>query len=175
MSIGWLLAAGLSFWTASAGDEPRAAGTSHLRPLDSLAAAAIEEGPGRSATYAALARFVEDSDFIVYVESSRKLKGGMLGCLVHGGTGSRFLRIVLKTGLSVEERIEVLAHELQHAREVIQAGIPNEPAAMNALFSRIGYNKRQRGSRSQEYETEAAVQIAATVARELRENRIPSR
>jgi predicted metallopeptidase len=55
--------------------------------------------------------------------------------------------VLLKTGLSLDERIEVLAHELQHVREVIQAGIPNGRAAM--------------------YETEAARQIAATVAREL--------
>ena len=69
---------------------------------------------------------VDGSEFVVYVESSRKLKGGMMGCLVHGGAGPRYLRVLLKTGLSVDERIEVLAHELQHVREVIQARILND-------------------------------------------------
>ena len=174
MSIAWLLAAGMSLWVGGAGDESRAARVSHLRALDSLAEAAIEAGPGRSATFAALAQTIEDSEFIVYVESSRKMKGGMLGCLVHGGAGSRYLRVILKTGLSVDERIEVLAHELQHVREVIRAGIANDQAEMQQLFSHIGYNKRQRGSRSQEYETEAAELISATVVRELRANRRPS-
>jgi hypothetical protein len=89
----------------------------------------------------------------------------MVGCLVHGGAGPRYLRVLLETGLSVDERIEVIAHELQHVREVIQAGTLNERVAMQGLFSRIGHNKRQQGGRQQEYETAAARQISATVAR----------
>jgi hypothetical protein len=76
--------------------------------------------------------------------------------------------VLLKTGLSIDERIEVLAHELQHVREVIHAGILNDRVAMDALFSRIGYNKRQQGGRQQEYETAAARQVSEMVARELR-------
>jgi hypothetical protein len=140
----------------------------HLRPLDPLTTAAIEAGQDRSPTFAALVRTVEDAEFVVYVESSRRMRRGMDGYLVHGAAGPRYLRLVLKTGLSLDERIEVLAHELQHVREVIQAGIVNDPAAMQALFSRIGYNKRQHGARQQEYETEAARQIESMVARELR-------
>jgi len=155
MLITWMLAAGVSLMP-------------HLRPLDPLTSAAIEAGIERSPTFAALVQTIEDAEFVVYVESSRKLKGGMDGCLVHGVTGPRYLRVVLKTGLSLDERIEVLAHELQHVREVIQAGIINDPTAMQALFSRIGYNKRQRGAREQVYETQAARNISLMVARELR-------
>jgi hypothetical protein len=155
MLIALMLAAGVSLMP-------------HLRPLDSLAEDAIEIGLQLSPTFAALAQSIEDAEFVVYVESSRILKRGMDGCLVHGAAGPRYLRVLLKTGLSLDERIAVLAHELQHVREVIQAGILNDPTAMQALFSRIGFNKRQQGARQQEYETEAARQVALTVARELR-------
>ena len=171
MLIAWLLVGGVSLWVGGIGDERSGAGVPHLRPLDSLAGAAIEGGLDRSPTFAALVQTIEGSEFIVYVESSRKLRDGMKGCLVHGGAGPRYLRVLLKTGLSVDERIGVLAHELQHVREVIQAGILNDSAAMDALFSRIGYNKRQQGGRQQEYETGAARLISAMVARDLRENR----
>ena len=161
----------MSLWVGGIGDERSAASMPHLRPLDSLAANAIDVGVKRSPTFAALVQTIEGSEFVVYVESSRKLKDGMEGCLVHGAAGPRYLRVLLKTGLSVDERIEVLGHELQHVREVIEAGILNDSASMQALFSRIGYNKRQEGGRQQEYETEAARSISATVARELRANR----
>ena len=128
MLIAWLMAAGVSLWVWGIGDERSGAGVPHLRPLDSLAGAAIEGGLGRSPTFAALMQTIEGSEFIVYVESSRKLRDGMKGCLVHGGGGPRYLRVLLKTGLSVDERIEVLAHELQHVREVIHAGISTTPS-----------------------------------------------
>ena len=163
--IAWL--AGMSLWVGGM-VMSGAASMPHLRPLDSLAANAIDVGLKRSPTFAALVQTIEGSEFVVYVESSRKLKDRMEGCLVHGAAGPRYLRVLLKTGLSVDERIEVLGHELQHVREVIQAGIPNDAASMQALFSRIGYNKRQQGGRQQEYETEAARLISTTVARELR-------
>jgi hypothetical protein len=168
MSIAWLLAAGVSLLVGGIEDKRTDV---RLRALDPLAAAAIEGGLRRSPTFAELVQAIEGSEFVVYVESSRKLKGGMTGCLVHGGAGPRYLRVLLKTGLSVDERIEVLAHELQHVREVIQAGILNDSVAMDVLFSSIGFNKRQQGGRQQEYETKAALQISAAVREDLRMNR----
>jgi hypothetical protein len=166
MAIAWLLAAGVSVWVGTSGDEPRESAP-RLRPLDPLAASAIEAGRRRSPTFAALVQVVERSEFVVHVESSRRLDSGMQGCLVHGGGGAYYLRVLLKTGLSIDERIEVLAHELQHVHEVIEAGVVNDQRALQALFSRIGDRKRQRGARQQEYETDAARQISITVAREL--------
>jgi hypothetical protein len=164
--IAWL-AAGVSLWIAAGDTHGGGASMPHLRPRGPLAAAAIEEGSRRSPTFAELVRAIEGSQFIVYVESSRKLKEGMRGCLVHGGTGPRYLRVVLKTGLPMTERIGVLAHELQHVREVIEAGTANDAAAMGTLFTRIGFSTRQRAEQPQEYETAAARQVSAMVAREL--------
>ena len=170
MLFAWMLA-GVLIWVGSVSEDRSGTTTTRVRHLDQLAATAIEQGLLRSPTFAALVETIESSGFVVYVESSRRLKGGMQGCLVHGGAGPRYLRVLLKTGLSLDERIEVLAHELQHVREVIDAGIVNDPAAMQQLFARIGYNKRQQGGRQQEYETAAARGIAMIVARDLRSYR----
>src|SRR5262245_38486303 len=126
----WLLVASVSSGTTDDCD-------GHLRARDSQSAAAMAEGLRRSHTFVALLQTVEASRFVVYVESSRTLKKGMNGCLVHGTTGLRYMRVVVKTGLPLDKRIEVLAHELQHVREVIEAGILNDPVAMARLFRRI--------------------------------------
>jgi hypothetical protein len=42
---------------------------------------------------------------------------------------------------------------------------------MGEVFARIGYNKRQIGSPQQEYETDAARLIGATVARDLQKGK----
>ena len=65
----------------------------------------------------------------------------------------------------------VLAHELQHVREVLDAGIGTDPAAIDSLFTRIGV--RQLGTPTQRYETAAAQEVMAIVAREMRA--LPSR
>jgi hypothetical protein len=37
---------------------------------------------------------------------------------LRGGGGPQYLRVLLKRGMSLDRRVVVLAHELQHAREV---------------------------------------------------------
>jgi len=170
MLFAWLMAAGVVLWGGNS-QESNEVNMPHLRSLDPLSRTAVEVGMVRSPTFSALVQTINQSEFVVYVESSRKLRNGMEGCLVHGGAGLRYLRVVVKTGLSVDERIEVVAHELQHVREVIEARILNDPTAMQALFSRIGTNKHRQGERQQEYETNAARNIAVKVARELRASR----
>ena len=167
MLFAWVLVASTASCEGAFGHGGGQARGPHLRPLGSLAATAIAEGVRRSPTFVELVETVEASDFVVYVQTSRQLKRGMAGCLVHGDIGLRYLRVVLKTGLSLEKRIEVLAHELQHVREVIEAGILNDPVAMDRLFARVGFTKRDSGARQQEYETAAALQVSAMVAREL--------
>ena len=51
---------------------------------------------------------------------------------------------------------------------MIEAGILNDPVAMDRLFARIGFTKRDSGTRQQEYETGAALKVSAMVAHELR-------
>ena len=63
--------------------------------------------------------------------------------------GAQYLRVLLKRGLSMEHRIRTLAHELQHTREVVRAGIVPDAVQMNALFQRIGDKRLPDGSTKQ--------------------------
>jgi len=67
-----------------------------------------------------------------------------------------------------DERIAVLAHELQHVVEV--AGAPDvvDPDSMRRFFRRIGYLVNSTGNR---YETRAAQQIEHRVRQEITRSR----
>ena len=140
-----------------------------LRTTDPMVLAMIQEGQRRAPTFAALVDTVERSDTFVYVARIHTLPHAMDGCLVHDGGGSqvRYLRVLLAMGTPTERMIVVLAHELQHVREVLDAGIPNDQAAMDSLFKRIGF--RLRGTETgEQYETAAAQKVTTLVTRELR-------
>ena len=138
-----------------------------LRSADASMRAAFEEGCRRSPIFAELARDVERSNFLVYVEAVPALRNGMKGALLHGGGQSQYLRIHLKRDLAPDRLIAVLAHELQHVREVVQAGISAHAAELEMLFRRIG-GKRLAGGRRQQFETAAALRVGDLVAADLR-------
>ena len=128
--------------------------------------ATIDEGCRRSPVFAELVRDVERSNYVVYVEAVPALRNGMKGALLHGTGGKQYLRIHLKGDLPLDRQVAVLAHELQHVREVVEAGISAHAAEMEMLFRRIG-GKRLAGGRRQQFETAAAVRVGDAVAADL--------
>jgi hypothetical protein len=82
----------------------------------------------------------------------------------------RMLRVTLNNDLAPDERIAVLAHELQHVVEI--AGAPDvvDGDSMRRLFKRIEYLVNSTGNR---YETRAAQQIEHRVRREITRSRCP--
>jgi hypothetical protein len=142
-----------------------------LRTTDPRVAAAIDEGRRRSPTFAALVDAVERSALVVYVARAPTLTHGVEGAVVPPRSPSRYLRILLASRLNPERRVLVLAHELQHVRELIESGTEeHDEASLTALFERIG--SRQLGSSTGElYETRAAQQVMAAVQRELTSTR----
>jgi len=142
-----------------------------LRSVDASIRETIYEGCRRSETFAALVEDLERSSFIVYVEQVPTLGDGMRGALLHGGAGPQYLRVLLKRGMSLVGRVVVLAHELQHAKEFVEAGIAVDAVEMDALFRRIGDARSPPGGQRQRYETAAALRVTDTVAADLRARR----
>jgi hypothetical protein len=141
-----------------------------LRTTDAVILAAIDEGRRRSPTFASLVEAIERSNVFVYVMRAQKLPHhGMDGCLVPSGSQSRYLRVLIAMGLGPDRTIMVLAHELQHVREVLDARGGNDQAAIDALFTRIG--ERQLGTPTERYETAAAQGVLAIVGQEMRASR----
>jgi hypothetical protein len=170
MLLTWMLAAGLTSGLQAPSDEGELLTLRRVRSLDASIQATIDEGCRRSPTFAALVHDLERSNFVVYVEQVRTLRDGMGGALLHGGAGSQYLRVLLKRGMSLNRRVAVLAHELQHVREVVEAGITANAVEMDALFRRIG-DERLSGGQRQQYETAAALRVGDTVAADLRARR----
>ena len=140
-----------------------------LRTDEAQVRVAIEEGRRGSPTFAALVELIDRSALFVYVARSPTLPRPMEGCLVPTPTNSGYLRILLARRLNPERLVVVLAHELQHVREVIEGGGQTDLASIEALFGRIG--SPQRGSSTgEQYETAEAHRVMTIVARELRES-----
>lgn len=138
----------------------------HLRPQDRLKQL-LREGSARSATFKALADRIEASDVIVYVALNPRMKPGLSGMLtwMTNAGGYRYLRASISQELSADQMIATIAHELQHAVEVIDDEAVNDEKSLVALYRRIGH---QRGaSASSQWETTAAQETGFQVRKEL--------
>ena len=140
-----------------------------LRTADAAVRAGIAMGRRRSPTFAELIDRVETSELVGYVSRVYGLAHRMEGCVIPGKSGGPYVSVLLAINNHAERLISVLAHELQHVREIIDAGRGHDEAAFDAVFSRIG--ARQRGSdTAEQFETAAARTVMRTVERELRDN-----
>jgi hypothetical protein len=129
----------------------------------------IEEGQRRSPTFASLVAMIERWDTFVYVTRAHMLPHRMEGCVVPSGSRTGHLRVLVAKGPGKDQTIIVLAHELQHVREILEAGRGHDQAAFDALFSQIGA-RQQGSSTAEQYETAGAQTVMRTVDRELREH-----
>ena len=166
MLSSFLLVAGLASGPQTTDDGGTIAAGS-VRGVDASTRATIAEGCRRSLVFEDLVRVVERSTFIVYVEAVPELRNGMKGALLHSTSEAPYLRIQLKNDLTQDQQVAVLAHELQHVREVVQAGIHANAVEMEMLFRRIGARRLSPGRR-QQFETAAALRVGDLVAADLR-------
>lgn len=153
--------------TAAAAAEKGPTGELRLRPQDSRLAQALKEGARRSATFKSLVDRIEASDVIVYVAINPTMKpnlAGMLTWMTQAGD-YRYVRASIKTELSFDDMISTLAHELQHAVEVIDDPTVVDEKTLVALYQRIG--RQHSMLMPARWETEAAQETAYRVRREL--------
>ena len=138
----------------------------HVRTTDRCLKRLIAEGVDRSPTLHALIAGLEISDVIVYVEPGRDLSGSIMGRLLllpYGGT-QRYLRVQIAPGLSPDETISLIGHELRHALEVAEARDVRTENDLIALYKRIG--DRTSGA-VHRYDTAAARSTGRRVQHEL--------
>ena len=153
---------------AAAGEGPT--GEVRLRPQDSRLEQALKEGARRSATFKSLVDRIEASNVIVYVAINPTMKpnlSGMLTWMTRAGE-YRYVRASIKTELSFDQMIATLAHELQHAVEVIDDPTVTDEKSLVALYRRIG--RQSSNAVPARWETEAAQEMAYRVRRELGES-----
>ncbi len=138
-----------------------------LRPQDDRLTHLLRDGVSRSATLKRLVDRIEASNVIVYVALNPMMKpnlSGMVTWMSRAGA-FRYLRASISTDLTPNQMIATIAHELQHAVEVIDDESVSDERSLAALYRRIGH---QSGTSSpSRWETSAAQRTGLQVRREL--------
>ena len=138
-----------------------------LRPQDARLEQVLKEGAARSATFKALVDRIEASNVIVYVALNPMMKSslaGMLTWMTRAGD-YRYVRASISTELPFDQMIATVAHELQHAVEVIEDESVIDEKSLVALYRRIGLQHSTQAPAR--WETTAAQQAGFQVRREL--------
>jgi hypothetical protein len=135
-----------------------------VRPLRPWIARLVTETSTKSATLRDLLARAATQRTIIYVEEADGC-GEWDGRIRFAGAagGYRYLRIELRH-LDTPLAAAVLAHELQHAVEIVAAAVFT-PEDFDALFQRIGF--QTLGRMGTYYDTEAAVAAGTATLQEL--------
>ncbi len=138
-----------------------------IRPQDARLATLLRDGAARSATFRALIDRIEASNVFVYVALSPTMRANLAGKLTWMTRAGefRYLRATISTEQNTDQMIATLAHELQHAIEVIDDVRVSDQRTLQELYKRIG--RPSDSGLAAAFETEAAQQTGFRVRREL--------
>jgi hypothetical protein len=142
-------------------------GGPRLRPQDPRTVQVLKEGAARSATFRALVNRIEASNLIVYIAVSPILKSSLSGAMTWMTRAGdfRYVRASVRVELTLDQMIASVAHELQHAVEVVEDESVTDERSLVALYKRIGQPSRAAGASG--WETQAAQRTGTQVRREL--------
>jgi hypothetical protein len=128
----------------------------------------VLDGRSRSATFGTLLDELERSDAIVVVQFGECANGRIRSCVsnVSRDARLRFIRIKVSTRTTDDRLIATIAHELQHAVEIVRVPEVGSAAEALALYRRIATG-RCRDGLSDRCETDAAIRLEALVNDEL--------
>jgi hypothetical protein len=136
---------------------------SNVRGLDPGARELIQKATEASPTVAALVAALDRTDVLVLVQMTFAPTGHPGVTRMIGSADHRIVLVTINTKPLLLDQIMWLGHELQHAREIADAGEVRDQAALRRLMGRIGW---RTGATSSEFETDAAVAVGWQVRRE---------
>jgi hypothetical protein len=132
----------------------------------------VADGRERSATLRDLIDRIEAHEWMVFVQPGTCPDRAAIGCMLHViGTfeGRRYVRVLVNPrGRHRDQVLVTLAHELQHAMEVIASGTVTDGASLIALLETIS-SSRVRVPKAVLYETAEARRVEESAFRELRQ------
>jgi hypothetical protein len=142
-------------------------GGPRLRPQDPRITQVLQEGISRSETFRALVNRIDASNVIVYVAVDPMLRSSLAGALTWMSRAGeyRYLRASISIEQTFDQTIASVAHELQHAVEVIEDESVVDERSLTALYKRIGEPSKAAGPSG--WETIAAQRTGRQVRREL--------
>ena len=151
----------------AAGPERSRDGGPRIRPQDPRSIQLLKDGIARSGTFRALVDRIESSNVFVYVTVTPFIKSSLAGQLTWMAQAGpyRYLRATLSADQTANQQIASLAHELQHAVEVVEDIKVEDEKTLIALYKRIG--QPSRAAAVSGWETIAAQETGYRVRREL--------
>ena len=166
-SVVFMLAAGVGAGASGQGGDPPGRFT-RVRAVDPELRRIIADGADRSATFLALAEEIQRSPAIVQVQFGRCPRGNFRSCVsgVEGDARQRHIRIFVDTRTTQDRLIATVAHELQHAVEILRDPEAIDAERTMALYRRIAIGKCGEGL-SEKCETRQAQAVEAAVLDEL--------
>ena len=140
----------------------RAEPAPNVRPTDPLSQQTLARALERSAIVRALVADLQATNVIVHIDTGM-LPAGIGGTtrFVASRAGHRYLRVTMASSLRGDLRVILLAHELEHAREIAQSSAA-DLAGLFRLFEGRGF---RNGHRS--YETMSALRVERRIRQEL--------
>lgn len=151
---------------ADTGGKP-GGGDPRIRPQDPRSTQLLREGLDRSETFRALVQQIESSNVFVYVQVSPFIKSTLAGQLTWMTQAGpyRYLRATISPDQTMDQAIASLAHELQHAVEVMGDEQVVSETTLISLYKRIG--QPSTAAVASGWETIAAQEAGYRVRREL--------
>jgi len=149
---------------ASGEDEP----FPHLRPTDARLRALVNDAASASATVRALIDRIAASDVVVLLACDRDpavRSPARLNFMTAAG-GFRYVLIRIKNPQPRHTAIALLAHELQHAAEIVGTPAIVDEESMGREYERMGGRRRDRGTVTM-FDTKSAVDIGRRVLEEI--------
>ena len=143
----------------------------HIRYKNDRIAEVVELAIQRSSTFGDLVATIETSDAVVYIKEGRCGEGDVRACLRFvSGPGPRYLLMQIDPRQPLLSVVRQVAHELQHASEiVVRRDVVDQPS-IRRLYEQIGFRTCKEDG-DQCWETRAAQATDAQVGREVLENR----
>lgn len=162
----WLVILALAGGWGRSSDEPRQ--FTRVRAADDEFRSLIREGDARSATFRAMVDEIQASNAVVMIQFGLCAKGQVRSCVSHvgGSAHTRTIRILISPRTTHDRLIATIAHELQHALEIIRQPDITTNDQVLSLYRRIGTGTCAEG-RSDRCETEAALAVEKQVLKEL--------
>lgn len=159
------LAVGQLAWAAQDGAAEAPTTPSGVRTFNAMLRGVIGHAIEASPTFRRLVHTIQASDGIVYVEPGR-CGGRARACMAHRVTmagRNRILRIFVDVRMGQRELISHVAHELQHAIEVLDNPTITTDVAVTRFYLYRGLRLRAKGA----FETQEAIDVGNAVRDEL--------
>ena len=142
-----------------------------IRTTDHRLSAAVEQGLRDSATFRALVNQINVSDVVVYIAAdAQQLPRGVDGRLtfLSASGGFRYVVVHVNARLSTPRLVSLIAHELQHAREIADTtAIVDAQSMAREYAAGLGYLNRFVSGEGRTYDSQAAVRAGEEVLREV--------